>query len=598
MEKPTVWKMVKEAVENLSGKASYSQIKNYINRKWEDVNSGTITDQIQVLTVNHPSRIHYPENHKPRSTNSGSQYDILFTTARGQVELYNPEKHNIWEIYKDESGKWGIRLFKEPKTLGPSDIMWIKGVTNEINREAYLNVTGNTFHLHVPNKHKTSAKAPAIGEIILIYQNVDGIHAFTHLVTPVDDEVREDKTRQDYRYYREVKIVAKTGRNNYIPQSSTLWSNLNIGMLVRGNVCKIDNKITGNNINELRADIWLRFRGHFTQEQHKSTKSIPQVAQKPSTTTPSYYLIGSKYAEHNDLDIFPLMEENNVVCTGFAWDYDLSHLYLAKNDEIIEKLSKQKEPPKSYNALKLFLQLKPGDIVAIKSAGTPRGGSAFIEIIAYAVVVEREGVTYWHEPNELGHCINVQYITTGIKKQHKIGGYGRTVHHVTDNKLINLFFGDYKNSGSDVVRERIRKKRRTRKAAAEKSTKSQRRKGSAGYITNPKHNLIQQRFKEYLETNYGPENVLIEENNVDVKLYQEDCITFYEVKPYDFAEDCIRDGLGQLLSYVFFDKDPRQKNLKIVGPYPPVEEEKVFINFLKSTMSISFDYEYFNMNEL
>ncbi len=98
-----VWQMIKEAVENIGGKATYSEIKEYIKDKYGEVNESTINCQIIVCTVNHPSRIHYPENRNPRIANS--KYDFLFSTGRGRVELYDPEKHGTWEIRKDEYGK-------------------------------------------------------------------------------------------------------------------------------------------------------------------------------------------------------------------------------------------------------------------------------------------------------------------------------------------------------------------------------------------------------------------------------------------------------------------------------------------------------------
>ncbi|MCD6399578.1 DUF91 domain-containing protein, partial [candidate division WOR-3 bacterium] len=81
--KPYVWQMCKEAVESLGGKASYREIKNYIHKKYSGVNDNTITCQIIVCTVNHPSRVHYPENKKPRLCDS--QYDFLYSIGRGQV---------------------------------------------------------------------------------------------------------------------------------------------------------------------------------------------------------------------------------------------------------------------------------------------------------------------------------------------------------------------------------------------------------------------------------------------------------------------------------------------------------------------------------
>jgi hypothetical protein len=310
----------------------------------------------------------------------------------------------------------------------------------------------------------------------------------------------------------------------------------------------------------------------------------------------SYYLIGSKYEDSPNYDMFPLMEEYSVVSTGFAWKEDLAHLYRAKEKTIVDELKGNGEPSKSYNALRQLLQLKPGDIVAVKSTGSPKGSVGFLEIIAYGVVVERENKVYWHSPDIFGHCINVQFITTGLHRQFNLGGYGRTIHSITEQTLIDTLFEGYKKGNSTIIRQKIKKRRRTRKASASKNMARQKRKGSQPYVTNPKHNQIQQLFKEYLEGEFGSENVQLEENNVDIKLLQPGFITFYEVKPYDFAEDCIRGGLGQLLSYSFFDTDKRKKKIRIVGPFPPEEDERELITYLKKSLEIDFDYEFFEID--
>lgn len=103
-KKPPVRQMIKEAVENLGGKASYSEIKDYIWKKYGDVNESTINCQIIACTVNHPSRIHYLGNQKPRKAND-PKYDFLFSPAKGIVELYDPEKHGTWEIKRDDTGR-------------------------------------------------------------------------------------------------------------------------------------------------------------------------------------------------------------------------------------------------------------------------------------------------------------------------------------------------------------------------------------------------------------------------------------------------------------------------------------------------------------
>lgn len=102
-ERPYVWQMVKEAVEQLGSPTTYAAIREYIANKYGDVNESTITCQTIVCSVNHPSRVHYPENKKPRQCDS--QYDFLYYVDRGKVELYKPETHGRWELAVDDYGK-------------------------------------------------------------------------------------------------------------------------------------------------------------------------------------------------------------------------------------------------------------------------------------------------------------------------------------------------------------------------------------------------------------------------------------------------------------------------------------------------------------
>ena len=43
--KPFVWQMIKEAVENLSGRATYAEIKRYIKDKWD-------IDELRYIFIN------------------------------------------------------------------------------------------------------------------------------------------------------------------------------------------------------------------------------------------------------------------------------------------------------------------------------------------------------------------------------------------------------------------------------------------------------------------------------------------------------------------------------------------------------------------
>jgi hypothetical protein len=290
IDKPYVWRMIKEAVHNLEGQISYSQIKEYISNNWNDVNQETITAQIIVLSVNHNSRTHYPENQKARLTNENSTYDLLYNTGRGQVELYNPDQHGVWEIFKNENQTFSIRIANNSaseRVFTPTDIIWFKNVTNSTNGEAYLSIENNPFIIHFPNKHKTNVLSPAIGELILIYQKVNGVPAFTHLVTPIDNELIEDDTRADFRYGRRVRFIAKKDRENYIPVATTLWKDINLSGITQGNACKLENVKGINNLDELLFDIWQRFQDSFTNSDRQSVITTSSIINEIETSNPN-----------------------------------------------------------------------------------------------------------------------------------------------------------------------------------------------------------------------------------------------------------------------------------------------------------------------
>lgn len=63
------------------------------------------------------------------------------------------------------------------------------------------------------------------------------------------------------------------------------------------------------------------------------------------------------------------------------------------------------------------------------------------------------------------------------------------------------------------------------------------------------------------------------------------------------TEDCIKQGIGQLLSYVHFENDRRKKKLIIFGKNAPTESEKKYINFIKKLFQ-KVDFEYMSLEDI
>lgn len=168
-----------------------------------------------------------------------------------------------------------------------------------------------------------------------------------------------------------------------------------------------------------------------------------------------YFILGSKYGDNNNEDVFPQMFDKKVISIGFASNRDLEEYYLKNHSGITDYLKEKGEAPKSYNALKYFLNLKVGDRIAIKADGSPKGKKGFLSIVGIAEVVEKDGNVYRYEPNGLGHLINVKFIKAPVYKEFELGGYGRTIHKLSKQNHIDLIFkSDYaQNKFPEALKE-------------------------------------------------------------------------------------------------------------------------------------------------
>jgi hypothetical protein len=132
-----VWKIIKETMVDLGGKATTKGLIDAVNRKYEGINQGTLRCQITICTVNSPSRVNYPENNKPRSALDG-RYDFLFSPARGELVLYDPTIHGQWSI-GNVDGKLavvqndgGLVLFTETRNNSSGSLKSLTQASSEL----------------------------------------------------------------------------------------------------------------------------------------------------------------------------------------------------------------------------------------------------------------------------------------------------------------------------------------------------------------------------------------------------------------------------------------------------------------------------------
>jgi hypothetical protein len=109
-ERPFVWQMVREAVAALGHPAAQAEIRDWILAKYPGTNRSTIACQTTSCTVNDPSRMHFPENKRPRVADGPR--DVLFRETEGIV-LYDRAKHGPWRIIETSAGLTAVEAGTE-----------------------------------------------------------------------------------------------------------------------------------------------------------------------------------------------------------------------------------------------------------------------------------------------------------------------------------------------------------------------------------------------------------------------------------------------------------------------------------------------------
>lgn len=199
----------------------------------------------------------------------------------------------------------------------PFDIIWAKNVTNSDIGQAYMDLTNEEFTLHFPTHHKGNVLSPKIGEIIVIHQNINGQKVFTHLVSPVDN-VRLEENRENFKYGRKVKLIAKTDVINAIPVSSTLWDKLNFQGISQGNACEIANISNVENYDILLQDIWNKFTPFFRTAFITSARFTESIETEIDNTDNSISVTEGKlrlvthYARERDRNIIKAKKKEAI----------------------------------------------------------------------------------------------------------------------------------------------------------------------------------------------------------------------------------------------------------------------------------------------
>lgn len=330
------------------------------------------------------------------------------------------------------------------------------------------------------------------------------------------------------------------------------------------------------------------------------TKQYEYATKNPDR---NYYIIGSNYEDDDGYyySILEKMIDRSVIATGFFWGIDFTDFYNEPRSEIYKRLDKNIDNNLSWyknakRTLGYFLNLRPGDIIAIKSQGKFNR----LTIIAYAEVVEIEDRTYEYDgcndyPESLGHIIHVEFLETNLSIETGLT-YGQTIHQIIPGEREGHFekiFGSYSSleSKTEIQKVEVGELPDEEDRINEKNVEPTYREVSYSKLISQTHNKIQNAFAKDLKLQYPNDVIRTETNYIDIKRENKKEIYYYEVKPYNSTYSCIRAGIGQLLDYCFINPSKSKTvHLRIVGTPKPSTKDIEFIEYIKRSLNISFDY--------
>ena len=86
-----------------------------------------------------------------------------------------------------------------------------------------------------------------------------------------------------------------------------------------------------------------------------------------------FYIIGTKYGEHNDEDITPYLLDKQAIAIGFCWDTDLTKFYNGDLDKLDKLLRDSGEKHSTIAQVKRFLSLNQATSLHLKALVHPSG---------------------------------------------------------------------------------------------------------------------------------------------------------------------------------------------------------------------------------
>lgn len=145
------------------------------------------------------------------------------------------------------------------RDVSHQNIKWIKNVTHlghQHGEYAYLALQEAEFVLHFPDRFYNRILDAATSDLIIVYQMMGRRRFLTHLVKPLEDEIREFVVAPNFRFGRLVETIAYTRTEHAIPIAAIPNIDLRNSF---GHTIKLSERLPAGELEPFQRAVWNQF---------------------------------------------------------------------------------------------------------------------------------------------------------------------------------------------------------------------------------------------------------------------------------------------------------------------------------------------------
>jgi hypothetical protein len=248
------------------------------------------------------------------------------------------------------------------QSFSPSDIKWIKNIDNKYGT-AYLDVAGD-FDLHHSNRG--SLDKISYGDIVILYQYIDGQPCFTHLITPKKSKTKEIDDNEKHPFVRRVTNIAVLNKESAVNRKETTWSNFDFTEIGQVGVKELRTVNALKDLTLFQNETWNLFASFFPREEIKQfSQNIERAIAKYKKRLETSEWIGAESYK---------FEFANYIHENIDWNQtDEQILSLLEHSQKIKySYTPSERPVRGVNFMLVSGRYKPGEIINLENVANLR----------------------------------------------------------------------------------------------------------------------------------------------------------------------------------------------------------------------------------